>query len=89
MRRMKLVIAVAAAMGAMMAFAGPAFASTDSGCISMPMSPIAAATGPTIFVALLLQVAVVAAIAVVAAVAQTPAPTIRRPALAGATQGAS
>jgi hypothetical protein len=89
MRRMKLVLAVAAAMVAMMAFAGPAFASTDGGCISMPMSPIAAATGPTIFVALLLQVAVVAAIAVVAAVAQMPASAVGRPALADATQGAS
>jgi hypothetical protein len=87
-RRIKLVSAVVAAMVAMMAFAGPAFASTDGSCISMPLSPMAAVAVPTTSLALLLQLAVAVAVAMVAAVAQVPASTVRPPAFAGATQAA-
>ncbi len=87
MRRIKLVLAVAASMVAMMALlAGPAFAGTaDGSCLRMPMSPMVTAAGPTTPSALLIQIAVVAAIAVIAAMAQAPASAVRSPALAGAT----
>jgi hypothetical protein len=74
MRRIKLVLAVAAAVVAMMAFAGPAFASTDVSCIHMPLSPMTAVAVPATFSALLLQLAVAVVIAVVAAVALAPTP---------------
>ena len=86
MRSIKLVPAVAGAIVAMMAFAGPAFAGIDSSCIHMPLSPVAAVAAPTTSLALLLQLAVAVAVSVVAAVAQAPASTVRPPAFAGATQ---
>ena len=76
MRRIRVIFAVAAAMISMMAFAGPAFASTDSGCIHVPFSPLTAYGAPATFAALLIQLAVVVGIVMVAAVAlQPPAPT--------------
>lgn len=89
MRHTKLLLAVAAAMAAMMTLAGPAFASTDSGCIHMPISPTMVTAMPATSSAPLLQIVVVAAIAVVAAVAQALISAGRRHALAGATQVAS
>ncbi len=45
MRRIKSVLAVVAAMVTMMALAGPAFASSDGGCIAaVPTSPLSAVT---------------------------------------------
>ncbi len=83
MERMKLVLAVATAMVAMMALAGPAFASTDGSCIHLPISPVAAAAAPITSLTLLLQLAVAVVVAVVAAMAQTPASTVRPPAFVG------
>lgn len=86
MRRTKLILAVAAAMAAMMALAGPAFASTGNGCIHMPISPTMATAVPATSSAPLLQIAAVVAIAVVATVAQALISAGRRPVFASATQ---
>ena len=85
MGRTKLVLAVAAAIVAMMALAGPAFASVDGSCIQLPISPIAAAAAPITSLALLFQLALAVAVAVVAAVAQVPASTVRPRTFAGTT----
>ena len=89
MRRMKLILAVAAAMAAMMTLAGPAFASTDNGCLHMPMSPMATTAVPATSSAPLLQIAAVVAIVGVVAVVQTLISAGRRPTLAGAAHVAS
>jgi hypothetical protein len=87
MRRIRSVFAVAAAVVAAMAFAGPAFASTDSGCISIPFSPLMAFGAPVTFTALLLQLVVAVGVVLVAVVAL--AFTVRPPAApADTTQAA-
>ncbi len=89
MRRIRLVLAVAAAMVAMATFAGPAFAGTDGSCIHMPMSPVAAVPVAITSIVLLSQIAVAISVAVVAAVAQTPTSAVRAPALEGSAQAAT
>jgi hypothetical protein len=91
MRRMKSVLAVAAAtVAAMVAFASPAFAGTEDGsCINAPLSSFTAIQGPALFTALPLQLAVAVGIVVVAALALAPKPILRPPAPAGTTQAAS
>jgi hypothetical protein len=85
MKRIKFVITVAAAMVATMAFAGPAFASTDGGCIQMPLAPTSAVAVPPTFSALLLQLAMAVGIALVVAVALVPVSLIRPSASADTT----
>lgn len=89
MRRIKLVVAVATAIVASMAFAGFAFASTDGSCIHMPFSPMAGVTVPPTFLGLMLQLAVATGIVLVVALALAPRPTVRPPVSAGTTQTAS
>jgi len=84
MRRIKLVLSLAAATVTMMALASPAFAGTDGSCIHVPISPVADVTMPPTSSALLLQLAVVVAVvAVVAAIVLAPKSTVRPPALSG------
>jgi len=89
MRHIRVIFAVAAAMISMMAFAGPAFASTDSGCIHVPFSPLTPYGAPATFAALLIQLAVVVGIVMVAAVALAPASTVQPPAPTGTPQAVS
>jgi hypothetical protein len=86
MRRIRSVFAIAAAVVAAMAFAGPAFASTDSGCISIPFSPLMTFGAPVTFTALLLQLVVAVGVVLVAAVALASASTVRPPAPTDTTQ---
>ncbi len=86
MRRIRSIFAVAAAVVAAMAFAGPAFASTDSGCISIPFSPLMAFGAPVTFTTLVLQLVVAAGVVLVAAVALAWASTARPPAPGDTTQ---
>jgi hypothetical protein len=89
MRRINSILAVAAAMVAMMVFAGPAFASTNGSCIQIPFSPLMTHGAPPAFTALLLQFVVVGGIVLVAAVALTPTFTVRSSTPAGTPQAAS
>jgi hypothetical protein len=77
LKRIKLVLAVVAAIVAMMAFAGPVLASTFGSCTNVPLSSLMQFGGPTTFTASLLQLAMVMGIVVVAAVALMPRPAIR------------
>ena len=89
MKRLKLALAIAASVVAMMALANPAFASTDGGCINMPISPVTAVAVPMTSTVLLLQLAVAVMIALVAALSQVPASTVRPPAFGGTAQATS
>jgi hypothetical protein len=77
LRRIKLVLAVVAAMVAMMAFAGPVLASTFGSCINVPLSSLTPLGGPTTYIASLLQLALVVGIVVVAVVVLMPTPSVR------------
>lgn len=69
MRRIKSVLAVVAAMVTMMALAGPAFASTDGGCIAaVPTSPLSAVTVAVTSLPLLHLLQIAAAVVVALAV---------------------
>lgn len=89
MKRLKLALAIAASVVAMMAVANPAFASTDGSCINMPISPVTAVAVPMTSTVLLLQLAVAVMIALVAALSQAPASTVRPPAFGGTAQATS
>lgn len=77
MKRIKLVLAIVAAMVAMMAFAGPVLAGVFGSCLHVPLSSLTSFGGPTTFTASLLQLAMVMGIVAVAAVALKPRPGIR------------
>ena len=77
MRRIKLVLAVVAAMVATLTLAGPALASTYGSCIHMPLSPTSAVAMPTAFPALLLQLAAAVGIVLVVAAALVPVSIVR------------
>ena len=89
MKRLKLALAIAASMVAMMALANPAFASTGGSCTNMPISPVTAVAVPMTSTVLLLQLAVAVMIALVAALSQAPASTVRPPAFGGTAQATS
>ena len=89
MKRLKLALAIAASVVAMMALGNPAFASTDGSCINMPISPVTAVAVPMTSTVLLLQLAVAVMIALVAALSQAPASTVRPPAFGGTAQATS
>ncbi len=89
MRRLKLVLAVVVAMVAMMAFAGPALASTFGSCINVPLSSLMPFGGPTTYMTSLLQLVMVAGIVLVAAIALIPRPIVRPVAPADSVQATS
>ena len=91
MRRVRLVLGVVAGMVAAMAFADPAFASTDGGvsCIHVPLSPLSVGATSMTFSALLTQLAVAVVVVAVVAVALGPVRTIRRPGSVSVTQASS
>ena len=69
MRRIALLIAVAAAIAAAMVTAGPAYASTGGSCIQLPASSILPVTLSTATLPMLHLIQVAAAVVVALAVA--------------------
>ena len=90
MRRVRLVLGVVAGMVAAMAFAVPAFASTEGvSCIHVPLSPMAAGATYMTFSAQLTQLGVAVGVVMVVAVVLGPVLTTRRSGSVSVTQASS
>ena len=88
MRYIKLIFAVVTSMVGATIFAGPAFASTEGSCISVPLSPLMAGAAPTTLSALLLQLGMAVGIVLITVVVVLTPGHIVRPLASASSTGA-